>query len=148
MGALSWMTSIFNRSHDQAEEEEADYSRPSASLVPLPVHMTVESIKEQLPLMDKKLLPREARAICLRICLNGSEEVTQLPNCHHMFHRECIGGWIDQGRVSCPLCRSKLLRAEQINGKLKLGGADPWRRERMIYLFGQDTVFSNIVSLT
>ncbi|WP_422615257.1 RING finger domain-containing protein, partial [Corynebacterium parakroppenstedtii] len=30
-------------------------------------------------------------------------------NCRHVFHRCCLDGWLDLGRMTCPLCRSPLL---------------------------------------
>ncbi|KAL9603447.1 MAG: hypothetical protein Q9219_001134 [cf. Caloplaca sp. 3 TL-2023] len=46
---------------------------------------------------------------CL-VCLcdyEEDEEVRQLNECKHLFHRECIDQWLTTGRNSCPLCRSQ-----------------------------------------
>jgi hypothetical protein len=42
------------------------------------------------------------------VCLDGFEEgkAVVLP-CRHIFHRECIGNWIDL-KTSCPVCRAPL----------------------------------------
>ena len=67
----------------------------------------------------------------------------ELGNCCHVFHKECIDAWMDQGQATCPLCRSKLMPAgddEHGRNELIKNGGDPWRRERMIYLFGEDYV--------
>ncbi|EXB78378.1 Uncharacterized RING finger protein [Morus notabilis] len=90
------------------DDEEEDYYRFSASL-----------IKKQLPMMSYgSFLQRETGKvsendndnICI-VCLSGIEarhEVRVPFNCCHVFHRECLDAWIDQGRGTCPLCRSKL----------------------------------------
>ncbi|MCO5589165.1 hypothetical protein L7F22_043131 [Adiantum nelumboides] len=47
-------------------------------------------------------------AICL--CeLQGEQEVRELPECRHIFHKHCIDGWIWHNHHTCPLCRSSLL---------------------------------------
>ena len=127
-----------------------EYPRPSSLLVPVPVHCIVESRKEKLVTVEySRLLGRLGAnagagtckesdsecAICLN-CIEERHEVRELGNCCHVFHKGCIDVWMDQGQVTCPLCRSKLLPSDQ-EMKLKCGG-DPWRKERMIYLFGED----------
>ncbi|CAL1373732.1 unnamed protein product [Linum trigynum] len=45
------------------------------------------------------------------VCMEGimgEEEVRELCNCEHVFHRECLDHWVDMGRVTCPLCRAML----------------------------------------
>lgn len=46
------------------------------------------------------------------VCLNGvkgKHEIRELPNCSHVFHRECLDSWVDEDQHTCPLCRSSLL---------------------------------------
>ncbi|MQL98277.1 hypothetical protein Taro_030981 [Colocasia esculenta] len=52
--------------------------------------------------------------VCLCLLAAG-DEVRELGNCRHAFHCGCIDRWVDQGRLTCPLCRARLL---------------PWRWER------------------
>lgn len=42
--------------------------------------------------------------ICLSVVDEG-EVVRSLPNCNHVFHRECIDVWLDSN-VTCPVCRA------------------------------------------
>ncbi|TYJ19561.1 hypothetical protein E1A91_A09G199300v1 [Gossypium mustelinum] len=45
------------------------------------------------------------------VCLEAMEkrdEMRELCKCSHVFHRECIDGWVKEGRLTCPLCRSAL----------------------------------------
>lgn len=114
---------------------EPDF-RPSgnwASLVPVPAHIFVDAVKRELPIM-----PFEGKDVKCIICLSKVEErqeVRVLSNCCHVFHRECLDVWVDQGQGTCPLCRSKLLPSN--NGQDQKDG-DHWRRERMVYLFGEE----------
>ncbi|XP_047079563.1 E3 ubiquitin-protein ligase RHA1B-like [Lolium rigidum] len=92
----------------------------TADSAPLP-----EDVKERLPAVEFRslLLPQARRpdpscrdalaapATCI-VCLErlqAADEVRRLGNCAHAFHRCCIDGWIDLGRTTCPLCRSRLL---------------------------------------
>ncbi|KAL9673025.1 hypothetical protein QQ045_029278 [Rhodiola kirilowii] len=48
---------------------------------------------------------------CCSVCLvefDGEDEVSKLSGCGHVFHGECIRGWIERDRFTCPLCRSLL----------------------------------------
>lgn len=117
--------------------------RPSPLLVPVPAHCVAESMKERLQVMeygqllDKSGGPQGRHdsqcAVCLN-CLDEKQQVRELKNCTHAFHKECM----DRGQGSYPLCRSKL--SSDYQGKEMKFGGDLWRRERMIYLFGEDYV--------
>lgn len=138
----------FRRGYNQSEEEEAEFESapPSPSSVQVPdQYFAVGSIKEKLPVMEYGCGKEEdgdsTCAVCLK-CMSEGDEVRELGNCCHVFHKECLDGWIDQGQLTCPLCRSKLLPSgDQDEGEVLKCGGDPWRRERMIYLFGEDFVF-------
>jgi hypothetical protein len=44
--------------------------------------------------------------ICLESMPQG-EKVRILP-CRHVFHHECINGWFEQTKFSCPMCKMDL----------------------------------------
>ncbi|XP_042982182.1 RING-H2 finger protein ATL1-like [Carya illinoinensis] len=121
--------------------------RPSPSLVPVPFHFIVESIKRHLPsvqygdILKRRGICIAKECICI-VCMNSieaSDGVRELCNCCHVFHKECLDVWIGQGHATCPLCRAKLFPLIQREELGTLGG-DPWRMERMVYLFGEDYV--------
>jgi hypothetical protein len=139
----------FRRDKDDFEFQAAppEEYRPSPSLVPVPSHLADESIKTQLPIVwyGDSLERRgggfvgKDSVVCV-VCMNNMEsgdEVRELCNYCHVFHKECLDVWIGKGQVTCPLCRSKL---SPIQREELLLGVDPWRRERMVYLFGEDYV--------
>ncbi|XP_042005674.1 probable E3 ubiquitin-protein ligase XERICO [Salvia splendens] len=84
----------------------------SPSLVPIPVHVVTAAIKNRVPVIEYEEFVRgggeKGCSICLE-CIDGRDEIRELCNCRHLFHRECLDTWIDEGRVTCPLCRSMLL---------------------------------------
>ena len=156
-------------SHDHIDDHDRpDYHLiNSASNFPsVPViymNILAESVKEQLPSMSYgNFLERSSREDreakdddqCI-VCLNKieqSHEVVKVPfNCGHVFHSECLDAWVDQGQGTCPLCRSKLLPKliDHHDDDHELLGSrshdhqevDPWRLERMVYLFGDDCLF-------
>ncbi|XVF72938.1 hypothetical protein PTKIN_Ptkin12aG0160800 [Pterospermum kingtungense] len=126
-----------------AEEDNQD--RPSPSLVPVPVpvnHVVSSLIKARLPVVEFRRSKWQGLgeqsavcAICLA-CIEDSEEIRELGNCCHLYHRECVDGWVDQGHGTCPLCRLKLLPSEADDDEVAEGEKDPWRLERFAYLFG------------
>lgn len=88
-------------------------------------------------------------AVCLSQ-LREDDEVRELRNCCHVFHRECIDRWVDHdghqdhdhdhdhddNHKSCPLCRAPLLNPSQ---SLDWSMNEPsWAVERLLYLFGDD----------
>ncbi|KAG0496797.1 hypothetical protein HPP92_001488 [Vanilla planifolia] len=46
-------------------------------------------------------------AVCLSL-FNERDDVSELPQCGHLFHASCIDLWF-QSRGSCPVCRSIVL---------------------------------------
>ncbi|KAK8560937.1 hypothetical protein V6N13_026372 [Hibiscus sabdariffa] len=95
----------------------------SRSIIPVPVQVLMAMIKHNLPVLeygdfaerfgdggDEQVKNGEDDRVC-RVCLESMEkndEMRQLCMCSHVFHRQCIDTWVDEGRVTCPLCRSTL----------------------------------------
>ena len=148
--------------HD-ADHEYHDYHGPSTlSKMVVPVLFLAESIKRQLPVMSYSIFLEKSSSSSTKrqqvaddhdgviindkdnqdcecvVCTNRieQEDKVRVPmNCRHVFHRECLDGWVDHGQPTCPLCRSKLVTTSQNHYDDQV---DPWRMERMIYLFGDD----------
>ena len=58
-----------------------------------------------------KIIPSSERNqnTCV-ICLDDFEDdesVTVLPQCHHIYHRECINKWLNVNQI-CPICRCSI----------------------------------------
>lgn len=133
----------------RSDDYQPEDRRPSPSLVAVPFHLISESIKKNLPILQYVDFLKRRGSACIAVagdpvcvvCMNhmeASHEVRELCNCSHVFHAECLDLWIGQGQATCPLCRSKLSPFQKEQLQL---GEDPWRMERMIYLFGEDFDF-------
>ncbi|GLT64653.1 hypothetical protein SLA2020_371320 [Shorea laevis] len=97
--------------------------RGSLREVPVTVQELTGQIKKRLPVVEYaefikiRLLEKDGdyhHRLC-SVCLSDieeREEVRQLCNCCHAFHRECLDSWVDEGQVTCPVCRSLLFPAE------------------------------------
>ncbi|KAF8028071.1 hypothetical protein BT93_E0861 [Corymbia citriodora subsp. variegata] len=118
--------------HDQErQEEEGAEETPIPILItdgasPSPVQVSVRAltamIKTRVPVVEyARFLERrghgrgdgegESKHGGCAVCLSSIEErdeVRELSNCSHAFHRECLDRWVDCNRVTCPLCRSLL----------------------------------------
>ncbi|XP_042415518.1 putative RING-H2 finger protein ATL21C [Zingiber officinale] len=75
-------------------------------------------------------------AVCLSE-MAARDVVWELTNCRHVFHKGCLDRWLDHDEhLSCPLCRTALLPAQQ---SPPLPPAEPsWAVERLLYFFGDD----------
>lgn len=139
------------------EEEGEGETHPSPAMVPFPV--SVESITAAA-IIKRQLSVDEYNRVAVRmknedddnhddedprcaVCLDnleGSHEARELLNCRHVYHRHCLDAWVEKGHLTCPLCRAKLLAAED-HMEEEVVPRDPWRSERMMYLFGEDVLF-------
>ncbi|MCL7036590.1 hypothetical protein MKW94_005200 [Papaver nudicaule] len=119
---------------------------------PLPTYRIstymLEPLKEKLPViklgefLDKSTSSSSStnkdESVTCTVCLNQlqiMEEIRELSNCSHVFHKECLDMWIDQYHFTCPLCRAKLDSAQ---GYLGYDEDDPWSAERLQFLYGGD----------
>ncbi|PON83676.1 43kDa postsynaptic protein [Trema orientale] len=149
-----------DRDHDHDHHDNREPFSPS--MVFVPVLFLAESIKRQIPVMSYSMfLQRSSGSNTKRqegaddhhekvaindkddqgrecvVCMNPIEpedEVRVPITCRHVYHRECLDSWVDQGQSTCPLCRSKLVATSHNHDDQ----GDPLRMERMFYLLGDD----------
>jgi hypothetical protein len=46
--------------------------------------------------------------ICLEELVRGAA-CSEVPACRHVFHWDCIGAWMKNGKSTCPLCRALIV---------------------------------------
>ncbi|XVF35230.1 hypothetical protein REPUB_Repub18cG0127600 [Reevesia pubescens] len=102
---------------------------------------TFEDAKERVPWVS------DTCAVCLSQLKEGNE-VRELRNCCHVFHKDCIDRWVEydqdhdhdcdqeDNHKTCPLCRAPLLPSSQCLGWPE--NEPSWAVERLLYLFGDD----------
>lgn len=78
-------------------------------------------------------------AVCLS-SLEEEDEVRELCNCFHVFHKDCLDKWVHCGQTTCPLCRSSLVSERVLEKEVN---NESWAVDRIAYLFGEDFVFSS-----
>ncbi|KAK7388326.1 hypothetical protein VNO78_23140 [Psophocarpus tetragonolobus] len=95
---------------------------------------TFGEIKERVGVTE------ETCAVCLSQ-LKVEDEVRELMNCYHVFHRECIDRWLEHQHEhhnpTCPLCRAPLLTSSSHHHNSPPPHPS-WAVERLLYLFGDD----------
>ncbi|MED6201028.1 hypothetical protein PIB30_091013 [Stylosanthes scabra] len=118
---------------------------PSSSSSCTLVLTTFREVMERLPETEEDT----SCAVCLNQ-MKMEDEVRELMNCYHVFHKECIDRWLDHDdnnhNPTCPLCRAPLITLNNschTSSESSYGCAPPspqpsWAVERLLYLFGDD----------
>ncbi|KAI4371561.1 hypothetical protein MLD38_019780 [Melastoma candidum] len=72
--------------------------------------MSAVLIREFLPVQYQgpSSDPPESCAVCLYE-LEVGDEIRELRNCRHVFHRSCLDRWLDCEQKTCPLCRTQFV---------------------------------------
>lgn len=90
---------------------------PDMNSPPVSAVSADDKIRDSLPVVtigtfaDKFCTSMSDDLMCA-VCLSSFEkedEVRELCNCRHIFHRICLDKWLDQRQTTCPLCRSSLM---------------------------------------
>lgn len=107
--------------------------------------VSAEMIRKCLPVIEYGMLADrfgESDAVTCAVCLNefeNSDEIRQLTNCCHIFHKNCLDKWLEHDQKTCPLCRSCLM-SDVVEEEVT---EESWAVERLLYLFGEDLVFQS-----
>ncbi|KAJ4908049.1 RING/U-box superfamily protein [Raphanus sativus] len=140
---LRWIFSFILRYRSRSTS-----SAPSISSQAIKESLSVTTFSERYPESIS-----DTCAVCLGDLEDG-DEVRELRNCSHVFHRECIDRWLDyecdddinnegeeDNHRTCPLCRTPLLAANTSSsccGEWPAKNEPSWAVERLLYLFGDD----------
>ncbi|KAG6506955.1 E3 ubiquitin-protein ligase RHA2A-like [Zingiber officinale] len=106
----SFLLRFLPLSSSHADAEDSDPSSLGSGLAGLVVLSDRLAADRAFPFLlssrGEAEAPRPLCAVCL--CdLSDGDSVRRLP-CRHVFHRECLDGWLGQLNLSCPLCRLQL----------------------------------------
>ncbi|CAH8392901.1 unnamed protein product [Eruca vesicaria subsp. sativa] len=145
---FTWILRYRSRSTSSSSSSSSSSTPPISS----------QTIKESLAVTtfrDAAFRSPELISDTCAVCLGDLEdgdEVRELRNCSHVFHRECIDRWLDyeccggddndgeeDNHRTCPLCRTPLLAANTTScGDWPVKNEPSWAVERLLYLFGDD----------
>ena len=145
---LCWVFRVIKDRRTRSLQTPTELSSPSSSSCVSSqvirdntlVLTTFGEIVERLPDTE------DTCAVCLNQ-LRMQDEVRELMNCYHVFHRECIDKWLDHDHdnhnPTCPLCRAPLLTPSYYWLSSESSSCVPppqpsWAVERLLYLFGDD----------
>ncbi|CAN0910467.1 Brassinosteroid-responsive RING protein 1 [Linum grandiflorum] len=72
--------------------------------------MSAVLIREILPVVKFADLvdPPESCAVCL-YDFEEEDEIRNLANCRHVFHKDCLDRWMGYDRRTCPMCRTAVI---------------------------------------
>ena len=62
-------------------------------------------------------------------------------NCNHIYHKECIKPWLEQGKLTCPCCRRDMLNSNDFRTAV----LSVLKKERiqMLHRWGIDEEWTN-----
>lgn len=123
-----------------------DFPDVNSSSVP---SFSADTIRDSLPLATfgmfaEILCESVGNDIVCTFCLSSfdeEDEVRELYNCRHIFHRNCLDKWLDQRQTTCPLCRSSLIPTTILETELNLNN-NSWVVDQIAYIFGEDLVIT------
>ncbi|CAN0910465.1 Brassinosteroid-responsive RING protein 1 [Linum grandiflorum] len=83
----------------------ADFLEPNSSAA-----VDSNSSAEILPVVKFADLvdPPESCAVCL-YDFEEEDEIRNLANCRHVFHKDCLDRWMGYDRRTCPMCRTAVI---------------------------------------
>ncbi|XWS38119.1 hypothetical protein CRYUN_Cryun19dG0102900 [Craigia yunnanensis] len=117
LGLIKPTEEAYSADHQYPTNSVLSMDSTNSSLVQAPVQVeTTTLIKNSLPVVEygnfiRRFKLREDDEVSCVVCLNyieKSDEIRELSNCSHVFHRECLDNWVNKDRATCPLCRSTL----------------------------------------
>ena len=100
--------------HDSDSSDWQDLRNINSSSVP---SVSADTIRDNLPavtfgqFLRRFSEPTGDNDMC-SACLSSfeaEEQIRELCNCCHIFHRNCLDKWLDHHQTTCPLCRSSLI---------------------------------------
>ncbi|GLJ27630.1 hypothetical protein SUGI_0542160 [Cryptomeria japonica] len=99
----------------EAPQEEINLWREFSEISSAISSSSGQMIKRRLSVITfrkvaEKLIKIEEDFVCA-VCLSSFEEddeIRELRNCSHIFHRNCLDKWIDNNQDTCPFCRCAL----------------------------------------
>lgn len=80
-----------------------------------------EAILQSLPLSSFEMVTDTFSDGQCAVCLcefAARQQILQLPDCRHIFHKDCIGSWVRCDQTTCPLCRRSLIAIQAAAQKL------------------------------
>ncbi|GLJ55465.1 hypothetical protein SUGI_1190920 [Cryptomeria japonica] len=108
---------------------------------------SAEIIRQRLPIATfgdfmQRTCESEADYECA-VCLSSFEEddeIRELCNCCHIFHKNCLDKWLDHDQNTCPLCRSSLVPQTVDTGDNSEDVS--WAVDRISHFFAEDFVIA------
>ncbi|CAI0399377.1 unnamed protein product [Linum tenue] len=91
------------------KETALPHVRNVSDAISIPLHPSVLEKVVDSARHVKSVVVEEQGKMCA-ICLERFEvsgEAIRL-RCGHLYHRDCIGNWLQKGKRQCPVCRSQI----------------------------------------
>ncbi|CAD5324754.1 putative transcription factor C2H2 family [Arabidopsis thaliana] len=137
---FAWILRYRSRSSSSSSSSSQSSSSPSISSQTIKESLAVSAFRDAVERSPAAI--NDMCAVCLGD-LEDEDEIRELRNCTHVFHRDCIDRWLDyeccggddDNHRTCPLCRTPLLPSFTDYSTVT---QTSWAVERLLYLFGDD----------
>lgn len=122
-------------------EDESPAAQTSSSPCALTMAMENQSLTSFRDITEERENCHDMSCVVCLTSFKNRDQVWKLSNCSHVFHKQCLERWLRyDARMTCPLCRTSLITTTT----QELPPQQPsWAVERILYLFGDDLLYSS-----
>lgn len=145
--AICWALHFVGALDESEESDSSSWQELHPDMNSSVPCVSADMIRDNLPLVAfgnfaERFSESMGGDLVCTVCLSefqGEDEVRELCNCRHIFHKICLDMWLDHRQTSCPLCRSSLIPKTILDTEPN----NSWVVDQIAYIFAEDLAISS-----